>query len=361
MSLPNPDDYGSWQEFARVLIQTLGVGDEDVASGTSYNAYAGGGGMTPAGYSPIWLNEGDAEMYLGNALFSPPTAANLFQIDTLNLALGSVTGDVIADAAILEAKIGDAQIVTAKIANLAVNEAKIANLAVTSAKIANLAVGSAHIQDAAIVTAKIEDAAITNAKIAGTIQSTDWNESTKAGWKIDKGGNISGRAISIYDDSGTLIFSSSGTLASAVSGLGALAVLDSLGYGGAYLTGFGTFAALSQITSSNVTTYIANGAIVNAVIGNAAINTAKINDAAISSAKIQDGAILTAKIGDAQITSAKIVSLDAAKINAASLSAITSVIGLLRTATSGARLEIESNQIRVYYASGNLAMRIGVW
>lgn len=81
----------------------------------------------------------------------------------------------------------------------------------------------------------------------------------------------------------------------------------------------------------------------------------------IDSAVIQNGSITNAKIGDATIESAKIVSLNADKIVANSLSAITANIGLLRTATTGARLEIESNQIRVYDSSGTMRVRMGVW
>jgi hypothetical protein len=81
----------------------------------------------------------------------------------------------------------------------------------------------------------------------------------------------------------------------------------------------------------------------------------------IDSATIQNGSITNAKIGDATIESAKIVSLNADKIVANSLSAITANIGLLRTATTGARLEIESNQIRVYDSSGTMRVRMGVW
>lgn len=96
-----------------------------------------------------------------------------------------------------------------------------------------------------------------------------------------------------------------------------------------------------QMTSGNISSFMAN--------------------VAIGQAQIADASIVTAKIADLAVTSAKIVSLDAAKINAASLSAITATVGLLRTATTGSRLEIESNQIRVYYASGNLALRLGLW
>jgi hypothetical protein len=96
-----------------------------------------------------------------------------------------------------------------------------------------------------------------------------------------------------------------------------------------------------QMVSGNISSFMANAAIQQAQIANLAVGTAQIQDLAV--------------------TSAKIVSLDAAKINAASLSAITATIGLLRTATSGARLEVESNQIRVYDASNVLRVRMGIW
>lgn len=49
------------------------------------------------------------------------------------------------------------------------------------------------------------------------------------------------------------------------------------------------------------------------------------------------------------------------KIDVSSLSAICATIGLLRTATSGARLEIASNQLRVYDSNNVLRVRLGVW
>lgn len=68
----------------------------------------------------------------------------------------------------------------------------------------------------------------------------------------------------------------------------------------------GNFSNLDQITSSNISTFIANAAIQNAQIGNAAIGTANIADAAISSAKIADASILSAKIGTAAVDTLKI-------------------------------------------------------
>ena len=49
------------------------------------------------------------------------------------------------------------------------------------------------------------------------------------------------------------------------------------------------------------------------------------------------------------------------KISVDSLSAICATIGLLRTATSGARLEVASSVIRVYDANNTLRVRLGVW
>ena len=54
-------------------------------------------------------------------------------------------------------------------------------------------------------------------------------------------------------------------------------------------------------------------------------------------------------------------SVSADKMDVSSLSSICATIGLLRTATSGARMEIESNQLRVYDSNGTLRVRLGVW
>ena len=49
------------------------------------------------------------------------------------------------------------------------------------------------------------------------------------------------------------------------------------------------------------------------------------------------------------------------KLSVGSLSAISADIGLLRTRTSGERVEMENNQIRVYDANNKLRVRMGVW
>jgi hypothetical protein len=60
-----------------------------------------------------------------------------------------------------------------------------------------------------------------------------------------------------------------------------------------------------------------------------------------------------------RMLAAKAITAD--KLAVTSLSAITANIGLLRTATSGARTEIKDNLIEVYDSNNRLRVRIGVW
>lgn len=60
-----------------------------------------------------------------------------------------------------------------------------------------------------------------------------------------------------------------------------------------------------------------------------------------------------------RMLSAKAVTADKLDVN--ELSAITANIGLLRTASSGARTEISNNLIEVYDNNGRLRVRMGVW
>lgn len=53
--------------------------------------------------------------------------------------------------------------------------------------------------------------------------------------------------------------------------------------------------------------------------------------------------------------------VSADKLSVTSLSAISSVIGLLRTATTGERTELDNNGIRVYDANNIMRVRLGVW
>lgn len=88
-----------------------------------------------------------------------------------------------------------------------------------------------------------------------------------------------------------------------------------------------TEAKLGNLSVS--TAKIADAAITSAKIGTAAIGTAHIGDGVITTAKIGDAQITGAKIQDATIDTAKIISLDANKLVANTLSAITTNTGAL--------------------------------
>ncbi|WP_446892591.1 phage tail tip fiber protein, partial [Acinetobacter sp. NS4_7] len=95
--------------------------------------------------------------------------------------------------------------------------------------------------------------------------------------------------------------------------------------------------------------------------GKVVMNTAVIKDGSIESAKI--GSLSADKITAGNIAAdrmkANIVQAIEGKFT--SLSSITGTIGVLRTATSGARTEIKDNLIEVYDSAGKVRVRLGVW
>ena len=82
-------------------------------------------------------------------------------------------------------------------------------------------------------------------------------------------------------------------------------------------------------------------------------STTRIGNNIISKNMIQSNAVTAEKIASDAVT--------ADKISVDSLSAICATIGILRTATSGARLEVRSKEIRVYDENNVLRVRLGVW
>lgn len=186
------------------------------------------------------------------------------------LATDSVIANKILDDAITNAKVAINAINTAEIMDGAIATAKIANLAVASAKIADLAVLTAKIGNAAIISAKIQDLAVTSAKIAllavGSAQIAD----------------------------AAIVSAKIGTAAILTAHIGNLQVL---------------------------TAKIADAAITNAKIALLAVGNANIQDASISTAKIQNLAVSTAKIADLTVTTAKIalLAVDNARLANASI------------------------------------------
>lgn len=166
----------------------------------------------------------------------------------------------------------------AYILNATVQNAQIANAAVDDSKIANLSIGK-----------------LTAGSIAADqyIQSSNYLAGTQ-GFRLNANGTaefgaasirgqliaaqIDSRGLSIKDEAGTIILAAGTPLSTAnISGLGAFSTLD-------------------QITTANISTYIASAAISTAYIGTAAITSAKIEDLAVTSAKIGDAQVGTLQI-----------------------------------------------------------------
>ncbi len=105
-----------------------------------------------------------------------------------------------------------------------------------------------------------------------------------------------------------------------------------------------------------------SGTITETQIADNAISTGKLAANAVTAAKIAASTITATEIASNAVTADKINAgaVTSAKISVTSLSAITATIGTLRTASSGARVEIKDNLIEVYDAS-RLRVRIGVW
>jgi hypothetical protein len=110
----------------------------------------------------------------------------------------------------------------------------------------------------------------------------------------------------------------------------------------------------AELAAGSVTAgKLAAGAIVAGTIAADAITANEIAANAITATELAANAVTADKVAAGAIT--------AAKIGVTQLSAITATIGLLRTATTGARTEINDNLIEIFDASNVRRVRLGVW
>lgn len=266
-------------------------------------------------------------------------------VTAAKIANATIVTANIADAQITTAKIADANITTAKIADAQITNAKIANATITNAKIALATITTALIGDAQITTAKINDAAITNAKIVSIDAAKLTVGTIDTGKVIISGTNgklfISDNRLQIFD---TQTVPVERVAIGDVNDDGTLYGLRVRGADGTTVLYDENGVYNQGITDGAITNpKIGNGAVLNQNIFAATITgdklvidtitareiatgtitaaSAIIADAAITTAKIADAQITTAKIADAQITNAKIVSLDATKITTGYLNA----------------------------------------
>lgn len=91
------------------------------------------------------------------------------------------------------------------------------------------------------------------------------------------------------------------------------------------------------------------------------IVSTQITDGSISTPKLAANAVTADKISANAVTADKIAAgaVTADKVDVTQLDAISATIGTLRTATTGARLEISDNIIKVFDSSGNLRVKMG--
>ena len=117
--------------------------------------------------------------------------------------------------------------------------------------------------------------------------------------------------------------------------------------------------AANAVTSSE----IAAGAVVAGKIATGAVQAGTIAAGAVTAGTIAANAVTATEIASGSVIADKIAAgaVTAAKMNVTELSAITATIGLLRTASTGARTEISNNLIEVYDAAGVRRVRLGVW
>jgi phage minor structural protein len=207
--------------------------------------------------------------------FSQEISATTARIITDDIFFGAVNASIIADLAVEAAKLANGAVTTLKIFDDAITNAKIADLAVQAAQLANSSVTATKIANLAVGTAAIQNGAITNAQI----------------------GNLAVGTAQLQD----------ATI---------------------------TSAKIANLAVGNAA--LANAAVTNAKIGTLAVSTGQIQDLAVTNAKIANLAIDNAKIADATITSAKIASIDAVKINAVTLSAISADLGTITAGTLNA-------------------------
>lgn len=95
--------------------------------------------------------------------------------------------------------------------------------------------------------------------------------------------------------------------------------------------------------------------------GKVVMNTVVIKDGSIASAKLGNLSADKITSGDIAADRMKANIVQAVEGKFTTLSALSAKIGVLRTATTGARTEIKDNLIEVYDASGQVRVRLGVW
>jgi hypothetical protein len=267
------------------------------------------------------------------------TSAQIADLATAKLT-GTISETQITDGAISTAKLAAGSVSTAKLSAGAVTAGTIASNAITAVKIQAGAVEAAKIAAGAIDAGKIAANAITAEKISAGAVETD----AIAANAITTGKLESGAVTTDILAANSVVTGKIAAAAVSADQIAANAITA-------------TKIATNAITADKIlagsiqTDKIAANSITGGLIAASGVITtaAQINDAVITNAKIANGAITTAKIEDAAITAAKIQSL----------SLVGEANFEVKTATTGARIEMTNKGIKVFDASGTLRVHIG--
>lgn len=280
--------------------------------------------------SEIAANAVVAGKIAANAVTANEIAADA--ITASEIAAGAVTAGKIAADAVTANEIAANSITSSEIAANAVIAGKIAADAVTANEIAANAVTASEIAAGAVVAGKIAANAVTATEIAAGAITT---------------AKIAANAVTANEIAAN-------TITAAKIAAGAITSNE---------IAANTITAADIAASTITATEIAGATITGAKIAAGTIAAGNIAANTITASEIAANTITAAQIASNAITADEIAAgaVTAAKISVTELSAITATIGTLRTATTGARLEIESNQIRVYDSSNVLRVRLGVW
>jgi hypothetical protein len=268
------------------------------------------------------------------------------------IAADAVTANEIAANAITASEIAANAVVAGKIAADAVSANQIAAGSITTAKIAANAVTASEIAAGAITTAKLAAGSVTSNEIAAnTITAADIASGTITATEIAAGAITTAK---IAANAVTANEIAANTITAAKIAAGAITSNE---------IAANTITAADIAASTITATQIAAATITGAKIAAGTIAAGNIAANTITASEIAANTITAAQIATNAITADEIAAgaVTAAKMSVTELSAITATIGTLRTATTGARLEIASNQIRVYDSSNVLRVRLGIW
>jgi hypothetical protein len=120
-------------------------------------------------------------------------------------------------------------------------------------------------------------------------------------------------------------------------------------------------AASAQATGTPVRVSgldVAALAIATSNLGDGAVTNIKIADATITSAKIGNAQILNANIANLAVDDAKIASASIGKLTAGSLTADMTVSARIKTANTGARVELNSSGLQAFNTAGTQTVDI---